>query len=256
MRLFTVPFVAVAIATASVVLTALAVVLTALAVVPSATAGMPATSTSTWKVTSGGTLGTTPFPSGGTVPSVSYQGKIDPPLAPRVGGTLDSITVVCAGEDQQLLPTDFAGAAQGASFTIQFKQSALEGKCSNTLTACYDMTYGKEYVTLLAPTAFNTAVIDPGNLTHLPPYAAEVAVQVVDVTGALDTSYNGEVVVEAKSEGGGVKLDGAWGQAVVTIEDGAGSLLVDASNVPSGKLVTFELDAARTDKYRTSIERL
>lgn len=79
--------------------------------------------------------------------------------------------------------------------------------------------------------------------------------KVVDRFGAVNESYNGEVVISAQSDGGGVKLDGTCGQAVVTIMDGLGSFDVDASAVPSGGLVIFDLSPQRTDPYRSSIER-
>lgn len=210
---------------------------------------------STWTVSSGPTLGTTPFPSGGTHASVSWTGKIDPALGTGEGGNISSIKVVCtSGADEVIAATDFAGAAQGSSFTIYIKQSALQGNCSKQLKVTYQLSNGQESVTVYSPATLNTAVIDYGQLVYLPSYEVQFTVKVVNHLGAVNESYNGEALIVAQSREGGVKLNGTWGTAVVPIADGLGSLAVDASTVPSGALVIFDLSAERTDPYRTSIE--
>lgn len=210
---------------------------------------------STWTVTGGPTTGTKPFP-GGTVPSVSWTGKIDPPLGAGVTAGICSVVFVCPGTNQVVDIGNVMGGAQGASFTIDIKQSALTGThCSKELKVCFcgDLL-GEECVILRSPTAFAVPVIDFGGLVRLPQYEVPVAVQVLDRFGAVNESYYGEVVIAAHSESGGVKLNGSWGKGVVDISAGVGELLIDATRATSGALVTFDLSAERTDSYRTSIQ--
>jgi len=236
-------FIVAAIATASVGLVAMA------------SGPTPQETAPVWTVTGGPTTGTKPFPSG-TVTSVLWTGKINPPLGSGVTGSIGSVTIVCAGNDETVAARDVMGGAQGASFTIDVKQSAVTGKCSKVLRVCFELSSGgEECVTLAIPAMLNTPTIDYGTFGQLPAYEVELAVKVVDRFGAINASYNGEVVIVAQSDGGGVKLDGTWGQAVVTIVDGVGTFDVDASTVPPGGLVMFDLSAQRTDPYRSSIER-
>jgi hypothetical protein len=234
----------------------------ALALVPSAPASSPLSVTgSKWTVTSGPTTGSKPWPpEGGPLPTVSWTGKIEPALGSGQGGSISKVEFVCPGGNVEVPATSVMGAANGASFTIDIKQSALTGThCSKQLKVTFDMTGGgpvQEYVTIFTPTAFSVPSLDYGAFGQLPPYELALPVKILDRFGAVNESYFGEVVVSAQAEGGGgVKLNGSWGEAIVTVTDGVGSILVDASRVQSGALVTFNLSAARTDPSRTSITR-
>jgi hypothetical protein len=206
--------------------------------------------TPAFTITSGPTQSMKQF-GDGQFPAVSIAGKIDPALPSGIIGNITSIELQdCApsppggvGVD----PADFMGGANGASFTMDVKRSALPASCKSakiTYTTQGSVTYE---VTFANPIYRKTAVIDFGAFTVVSGgvlYTLDV--NVLEQNGSLDTGFTGSVHVTSSSlMGSRMKLNESYGTAIVVVVDGIGTLKLQCVNAVSGD--TIILDLTSTD---------
>jgi hypothetical protein len=113
----------------------------------------------------------------------------------------------------------------------------------------------KTYTVKLAnPLKRGNVLVECGALSTLPLSMSSLSIRVVDHRGLLNQSYNGTVYVNAFSIGGSVvKIDGKFGNGVVSIFEGLGTFAVDATHAIPGDTVYFETISDRLDTVRSAI---